>query len=104
MFAGNASVQRFVLNNLVIGSIGAAGSLEVSVDVTGTPLVVGSVGIAIPRAAMTGGVGINPVRVTDTNTLTLQFVNGSAAAIDPADTFDFDVFLFTPTGQAQQTI
>ncbi|MDX1371015.1 MAG: hypothetical protein R3321_01005 [Nitrososphaeraceae archaeon] len=102
---GNAVSKRFLLNNLVIGNIVAASSLEVDVGLAASSGVgPGSVGIAAPNAAMTGAIGINPVRSKVADQITLQFVNASAGAIDPVDTLEFDVFMFTPVGALQQTI
>lgn len=95
---GNCATYRYIVNNLAIASIGAAGSLDVAVSLPGS--VVGDVGIAIPRQALTGGVSINPIRVTAAGSAAIQFVNGSAAAIDPVDTMDFDIVLFRSTGNA----
>lgn len=103
-----AKVQtvRFRLNNLVVGSIGAAGSLNVDSTITAVPAEwVGCIGFAVPTDAdLTAALGAPMARITSTTNLRLRFSNGSAGAIDPADTFDFDVFIFLETGQIQQTI
>lgn len=96
--SGNTVTYRYSVNNLVIASIGAAGSLDVAVVLQGAK--VGDVGIAIPRQALTAGVSINPIRITADNAGAIQFVNGTAGAIDPVDTMDFDVVLFRSTGQS----
>lgn len=95
---GNTATYRYIVNNLTIASIGAAGSLDVSVSLPGAK--VGDIGLAIPRQALTGAVSINPIRITADNTGAIQFVNSSAGAIDPVDTMDFDVILFRATGNA----
>lgn len=95
---GNCSVFRYLVNNLVIPSIGAAGTGEVSVSLPGAK--VGDIGIAMPRQALTAAISVQPVRITADNTGSIPFVNGSAGAIDPVDTMDFDVVLFRATGQA----
>lgn len=94
---GNATVKRYTVTNLVIASIGAVTTLEVPVTLPGAK--VGDSGFAAPRdAKLTNGLTMNPLRVTADNTVQIPFVNASAGAIDPADTFDFDVYLFTATG------
>lgn len=104
--AGNAQVTRFRLNNLVIGSVGAAGSLNVDATITALPAnMVGSIGFALPvDADLTAALPPPSVRLTAVTTLRLRFANPSAGAIDPVDTFDWDVYLFTPSGNVQQTI
>jgi hypothetical protein len=108
MFAigGNCVVKRIRLNNLVVGNIGAAGSLNVDVAVSAAlGLTVDSVGIAIPvDADLTAGLLPPIARATSTTNLRLRFVNPSAGAIDPADTFDWDVFMFQPTGMVDATV
>ena len=104
-FPANMTVRRFRLNNLVVGNIGAAGSLNVDVAITADNSIVNATGIAIPvDADLTAGLLPPVVRCTANNNLRLRFVNPSAGAIDPADTFDWDVYLFIPTGAIQQTI
>lgn len=88
---------RYTVTNLVIPSIGAVTTTEVQVTLVGAR--VGDSGFAAPRdAKMTSGIAINPIRVTANDTVQIPFVNASAGAIDPADTFDFDVYLFKATG------
>lgn len=96
--AGNASVYRYTVTNLVIPSIAAVTTTEVQVTLAGAR--VGDSGIACPRdAKLTSGLALNPIRITADNTAQIPFVNASAGAIDAADTFDFDVYLFRATGQ-----
>lgn len=103
---GNAVVRRFRFNNLAIGSIGAVATVAVAVAVTSGKVVSGQVGFAVPvDAAFTGGlVGIVPARATSAAEITLYFANASAGALDPADTFDFDVFMFPEVGEVAQTV
>jgi hypothetical protein len=97
MSFGNATVKRYTVTNLVIPNITAVLTTEVQVTLPGAK--VGDSGFAAPRdAKMTDGIAINPLRVTADNTVQIPFVNASAGAINPADTFDFDVYLFTATG------
>ena len=97
---GNAVSRRFRFNNLVIPSIGAADTESVAVAVPSGSVVVGDVGFAVATARMTDGLpGIIPCRATDVDEITLDFANPSAGAIDPADTFDFNVFIFPSTGE-----
>lgn len=106
MFSGNCQVLRFRLNNLVVGAIGAAGSLNVDTAITALPAnLVGCTGFATPvDADLTAGLGAPMARITSTTNLRLRFSNGSAAGIDPADTLDYDVYVFVPSGSAQQTV
>lgn len=91
------SGARYTVTNLTIPSIAATTTTEVQVTLVGAK--VGDSGIACPRdAKMTSGIAILPLRVTADNTAQIPFCNASAGAIDPADTFDFDVFLFKATG------
>lgn len=103
---GNAQIQRIRLNNLAVGSVGAAGSLNVDVTISAVPAEwVGATGVAYPTDAdLTAGLLPPYARLTSTTNLRLRFVNPSAAGIDPADTFDWDVYLNIPSGQVQQTI
>jgi hypothetical protein len=102
----SVKIVRFRLNNLVVASVGAAGSTNVDVAITAVPADwVGATGWAVPTDAdMTAGLAAPMARITSTTNLRLRFSNGSAGAIDPADTFDLDAFVFLPTGMAQQTI
>jgi len=98
---------RFRLNNLAIASIGAAGSLNVDVTISALPAnYVNAVGFAIPvDADLTAGLPA-PVmaRITSATNLRLRFVNPSAGAIDPDNTFDWNVYIFPETGNVQQTV
>jgi hypothetical protein len=104
--AGNSQSARFRLNNLVIASIGAAGSLNVDVTIAAVPSSwVGATGTALPiDADLTAGLPPPSARITSTTNLRLRFANPSAGAIDPVDTFDWDVNVQIPAGSAQQTI
>ncbi len=106
MFTGNCQVLRFRLNNLVVASVGAVASVNNDVTITALPAsMVGCIGIAIPTEAdMLAGMLPPIVRLTSTTNLRLRFVNPSAGALDLADTHDWDVYLFVPSGQNQQTI
>ena len=106
MFESAGQVVGFRLNNLAVGSVGAAGSLNVDVTITAVPSSwVGSIGIALPiDADLTAGLPPPSARITSTTNLRLRFANPSAGAIDPADTFDYNVFLFVPSGNLQQTV
>lgn len=102
---GNTVSARFRLNNLVVANIGAAGSLNVDVTVTSRPNLVGSIGVALPvDNDLTAGLPPPTARMTTATNLRLRFANPSAAGIDPADTFDWDVYMFLPEGQITQTI
>lgn len=101
--AGNCVVKRFQVDNLVIANIVAATTLEVAVALpANSGVAVGDVGLAYPRdAALSTGLGINPVICRVANTIIIPFVNGTAGAINPADTFDFNIFMFLGTGALQ---
>jgi hypothetical protein len=100
---GSFGGARYVVNNLVIPSIGAVATTEVQVTLPGVK--VGDSGFACPRdAKLTAGISILPIRVTAADTAQIGFVNSSAGAIDPADTFDFDVYIFKSTGAIAATI
>lgn len=100
---GNAVVDRYLVNNLTIPSIAAVTTTEVAVTLNGAR--VGDSGFAVPRgAALTNGLVINYVRVTGNDAGVIAFTNASADAIDAADTFEFDVFLFKASGQLSGTI
>ncbi len=103
---GNIVGQRFRLNNLVIANIPTVENLAVDVAVTAGKVKAGSVGFAVPvGATMTNGIpGIVPVEATTNANLRLTFTNASAGAINPADTFDFEVFLFDRSGVVAQTV
>jgi len=93
---------RYTVTNLTIPSIDAVTTTEVEVTLQGAR--VGDGGIAVPRAAFTNGVAILPVFVTADNTAQIPFCNASAGAINPDDTFDFDVYLFRATGPLQAAV
>ena len=97
-YAGSGfSGKRYTVANLVIPSIGAVATTEVQVTLPGAK--VGDAGFAVSTAAFTAGIApMIPVRISATNTAQLAFCNASAAPNEPADTFDFDVYLFCATG------
>lgn len=97
MIFGSVTGRRFQVTDLVIASIGAVTSLAVSVAITSGGLVLGDMIVVTPRAALTNGIVCYGI-VIDATHFGIVFVNASAGAIDPADTFDFDVLVFTPTG------
>lgn len=102
---GTASA-RFRLNNLVVANVGAAASLNVDVTINAVPAEwVGAIGIAAPvDADLTAALPPPYARITSTTNLRLRFANPSAAGIDPADTFDWEVVIWPERGNAQQTI
>jgi hypothetical protein len=99
---GNTTSIRFLLNNLVVGTVNAASSKNVDVDVTAVlPL---GCGIDVhAREAQTGGLTWYAVRL-DANTIRIVFVNGTAGNIVASDTIEYDVYVKLPTGELQQTI
>ena len=99
---GNCVVNRYLVTNLVIGNITTVTTLEVAVVLNGA--AVGDGGIAVPRAAFTNGVVPSYVRVTGANAGVIAFVNASAGDINPADTFEFDVYLFKASGELTGSI
>jgi hypothetical protein len=96
MFA-SVTGRRFQVTDLVVASVGAVTTLAVSVAITSGGLVLGDAVIVTPRSALTNGIAIYG-HVVDATHFAIDFVNASAGAIDPADTFDFDVFILTNTG------
>lgn len=97
------SGYRYTVTNLVIPNLLAVTTTEVQVTLAGAK--VGDSGWACPRdAKLTDGVAMLPIRVTADNTAQIPFVNASAGAINPADTFDFDVYLFRATGNLQAAV
>jgi len=92
-------VQRYTVENLVIGNITAVLSLLVTVTVAGQQLSAGDgVQVTLRSATpMTNGISFYGVVVSATQ-LGIVFVNASAGAIDPADTFDFDIYVTKKTG------
>ena len=103
--SGSAGV-RYRLNNLVVGSVGAAGSLNVDVTVTAVPADwVGAIGVAAPvDADLLAALPPPYARFTTTTNLRLRFANPSAGALDPADTHDWEVVMWPERGNPQQTI
>lgn len=95
------SSQRFTVENLVIGNITAVTTLVVSVLVAGAGLQAGDGVQVTPRVAagLTNGIAVYGV-IIDATHIGIAFVNASAGAIDPADTFDFDIYVTKKTGQA----
>jgi hypothetical protein len=100
------SSQRFTVENLVIASIAAVTTLVVSVAVpTGSGLSAGDGVQVTPRVAtgLTNGIAVYGV-IIDATHIGIAFVNASAGAIDPADTFDFDVYVTKKTGAAVASV
>lgn len=95
------SILHVTVENLVIASVGAVTTLVVSVSVPGQQFAAGDGVQVTPRVAtgLTNGIGIYGV-VIDATHIGIAFVNGSAGAIDPADTFDFDIYVTKKSGQA----
>lgn len=98
---GNTVARRYRFNNLVVGSVGAVGGLNVDVTIPADAgLTTDFVGLALPvDADLTPALPPPTARVINSTTIRLRFANPSAGAIDPADTFDWDVILFAGTGQ-----
>jgi hypothetical protein len=93
--------RRYLVNNLVIPSIAAVTTTEVTVTVSNGGLPSGGGGFAVPRVALSGGLAILPIRVVSATTFVIPFCNASAGAIDNADTVEFDCYIFEPGGVAQ---
>jgi len=106
MDANASQPLRYRLNNLPIGNITAATSLNVDTTIASLPAdYVGTVGFAVPRDAdWATGLPMPQARITSQTNLRLRFPNPTAADVNPADTFDWDVILFPATGNIQQTI
>lgn len=97
---GNTVSRRFQITDLVIAAITAVSTATVSVAVTSGGLQVGAGVLVTPRSALTNGIAVYG-HVIDATHIGIDFVNASAGSIDPADTFDFDVFVFNSTGNVQ---
>ncbi len=97
---------RFRLNNLTVGSVTAAGSVNVDTVIAAVPTDwIGAVGYAQPVGAdLAAGLGAPMASILDATHLRLRFSNGSAGGITPAATLDYDVFIFLPTGAVQQIV
>lgn len=95
------SAQRYTVENLTIPSIGAVATTVVSVTVAGQALAAGDIVLVTPRVTtgLTAGIAVYGVIVSAT-VIGIAFVNASAGAIDPADTFDFDILVFRQSGNA----
>ncbi len=101
---GNAVTLRYTIENLVIASVGAVTTLTVSVALAAAQLGAGDGVLVTPRgAALTNGIAVYGI-VIDSTHIGLCFVNASAGAIDPADTFDFDVYVVKKTGPVAQAL
>lgn len=104
MMGGNCVCRRYSVENLAIGNITAVTTLTVNVDVSSAGLNTGDGVLVTPRGtALTNGISLYG-HIVDSNTIGLDFVNASAGAIDPVDTFDFDVYVFLQTGNKQQAV
>lgn len=92
-------IQRYTVENLAIGNITAVTSLLVAVTLAGQQLAAGD-GVQVTlrsTTAMTNGITFYGVVVSATQ-IGIVFVNASAGAIDPADTFDFDIYVLKKSG------
>ena len=96
MPAGNTCSFRKSITDLVLAAHGANAVTETEVTVTGA--VVGDVAIVNCRAALTAGLALVAGRVSATNKVQVCIANLTAAPIDPADTFDFDIEIIRVTG------
>jgi len=102
---GNTTSRRFRFNNVVIGNIVAETTIAVDVTVTSGMVAAGDVGFAIPTVEFTEGLpGIIPCVATSATNVRMFFVNPQDGDVDPADTFDFEVFMFGQTGNIAQTV
>jgi hypothetical protein len=100
---GNAVLKAHVqITDLVIASITAVTTLVKTITVPGASFVAGDAVLVTPRVAtgLTNGISIYGVVIAATQ-IGIAFVNASAGAIDPADTFDFDVYVLGNTGNLQ---
>jgi hypothetical protein len=98
MYFGNTTSVRHVTTDLVIGACGANAVTEVAVTIPG--VAVGDMAFAACRQTLTAGISLAPCRVSAANTVQICLQNLTAAPIDPADTFDFDIMIFKATGNA----
>lgn len=96
MLYGNTCSYRHVTTDLVIGACAATAVTEVSVTVPGA--AVGDQILASCRQTLTAGIALVGGRVSAANTVQLSLLNVTAAPIDPADTFDFDITIVRAVG------
>lgn len=97
---GNATLKAIVrIDNLVIASITAATTALVSVTVPNAVLADGDLVIPQLRGAAILTSPVVPYAVVvDSTHIGLCLANGSAGAVDPADTFDWVFYVFGQTG------
>lgn len=102
MLANSVLKAHIQVTDLVIASITAVTTLVKTITVTGANFVAGDgVQVTVRSATgMTNGIALYGVVIAATQ-LGIAFVNASAGAIDPADTFDFDIYVFSGTGNLQ---
>lgn len=98
MNGGNAIIKAHVqIANLAIASITAVTTLLKSVAVAGANFAAGDIVLVSPQGTFTNGVAIYG-SIIDATHVGINFVNASAGAIDPADTFTFDILVFSRHG------
>jgi hypothetical protein len=100
MFA-NANVTRLRINGLDFGTVDAASSTELEVDVPGAGVKAGDSGFAVPlNNAAKEGISLLPVVVRPNfpaDTIGITAVNATAGSI-AVGTQDYIVYLFKATG------
>lgn len=101
----NAVLKAHVaIDNLVIGNVTAVTTLVVSVTVSPAFLTAGDGILVTCRAAagFTAKLGFYAV-VVDSTHIGLCVFNAAAADADPADTFDWDFYVFSKASGANVT-
>jgi hypothetical protein len=96
MTGGNTCSFRKSVTDLVLGAHAANAVTETEVTVTGA--AVGDVAVVGCRAALSAGLALVAGRVSAANKVQVCIANLTAAPIDPADTFDFDIEIIRGTG------
>jgi len=97
---GNAVLKAHIqVTDLAIASITAVTTLVKTITVAGANFVAGDAVLVTVRSTtgITNGIAMYGVVIAATQ-VGIAFVNASAGAIDPADTFDFDVYVLAGSG------
>ena len=95
---GNTCSFRKSITDLLLGAHGANAVTETAVTVTGA--AVGDIAVVGCRQALAAGLALQPGRVSAANTVQVCIANLTAAPIDPADTYDFDIEIIRSTGSS----
>lgn len=101
-YAGQAG-KRYTVTDLVVGSITAGQTLEVAVaGLTGVQS--GDTGIVTPSAAPIDNMNLMYFRGTGVGTGVIGVQNVSAGTLDPADTMDVTIIVFTKVALSKAVV